>query len=92
MPQKSVAAFGTWKSPITAQTIAAGSKTLSSPCVVGDRAFWQDTASYIGFKDHPEAWPATFAAIVATARYTSSSLVTRDKRLHKVRRISSVSI
>lgn len=40
MRQKSLAAFGTWKSPITAQTIAAGSKTLSSPCVVGDRAFW----------------------------------------------------
>jgi len=40
MRQKSVAAFGTWKSSITAQTIAAGSKTLSSPCVVGDQAFW----------------------------------------------------
>ena len=40
MRQKSVAAFGTWKSPITAQTIAAGSKTLSSPSVVGDRVFW----------------------------------------------------
>jgi dipeptidyl aminopeptidase/acylaminoacyl peptidase len=40
MSQKTVAAFGTWKSPITAQTIAAGSRTLSSPCVVGDQAFW----------------------------------------------------
>ena len=40
MRQKSVAAFGTWKSPITAQTIAAGSRTLSSPSVVGDQVFW----------------------------------------------------
>ncbi len=32
------------------------------------------------------------AAIIATARYTSSSLVTRDKRLHKIRGISVVSV
>ena len=32
------------------------------------------------------------AAIVATARYTTSPLVTRDKRLHKVRDLVAVSI
>ena len=32
------------------------------------------------------------AAIVATARYTSSTLVTRDKRLHRVRNITAISI
>ena len=35
-----VADYGTWASPITAQTISAGSRSLSYPCVVADTTFW----------------------------------------------------
>jgi dipeptidyl aminopeptidase/acylaminoacyl peptidase len=38
-----IAAYGTWQSPLTAQTIAAGSKSLSSPCVVGGQAYWLES-------------------------------------------------
>ncbi len=34
------APYGTWKSPLSAQRIAAGSKPLAAPQIVGGRAYW----------------------------------------------------
>ncbi len=40
MHTKIAAPFGTWKSPISAQAIAAGSKSLSSVRIHGEKTFW----------------------------------------------------
>lgn len=40
MSAKTEAPFGTWRSPISAQAIAAGSKALSSIRIHGDEVFW----------------------------------------------------
>jgi dipeptidyl aminopeptidase/acylaminoacyl peptidase len=40
MSKRTTAPFGTWKSPISAQRLAAGAKPLTAPRVVGDDVFW----------------------------------------------------
>ncbi|HUG26153.1 S9 family peptidase [Piscinibacter sp.] len=40
MPSKTVAPFGTWSSPITAQRVASGSKPLSAPRLDGAEVYW----------------------------------------------------
>lgn len=40
MSDKTVAAYGTWPSPISAERVAAGSKSLSYPKLAGDTCYW----------------------------------------------------
>jgi dipeptidyl aminopeptidase/acylaminoacyl peptidase len=40
MPNRTIAPFGSWKSPLTAQRIAAGAKPLASPQIDGDDVYW----------------------------------------------------
>ncbi len=40
MSTRSIAPYGTWKSPISAERLAAGSKPLTAPRVVGDEVVW----------------------------------------------------
>ena len=40
MPNRTIAPFGTWTSPISAQRVAAGSKPLSSPRLDGAQVYW----------------------------------------------------
>jgi capsular polysaccharide export protein len=48
----------------------------------GDRAFWPNDASYIPFKDMPEAWPATFASLIATLQITDIVLYGDTRPVH----------
>lgn len=48
----------------------------------GDRAFWPDTASYIGFKAKPDAWPAAFGTIVAEKAITDVVLYGDTRPIH----------
>ncbi len=40
MTNRTTAPFGSWKSPLTAQRIAAGTKPLASPQIDGDEVYW----------------------------------------------------
>ena len=48
----------------------------------GDRAFWFDAASYIPFRDPPEAWPARFDRIVAEKSVTDIVLYGDTRFIH----------
>jgi dipeptidyl aminopeptidase/acylaminoacyl peptidase len=40
MPDRLIAPYGSWKSPITAELIAGGSVVLSQPCIEGGDIYW----------------------------------------------------
>ncbi len=48
----------------------------------GDRAFWPDRDSYIPFRDPQEAWPETFAALVARHGITDLVLYGDTRPIH----------
>lgn len=48
----------------------------------GDRAFWPTTASYIAFRDAPEAWPDTCRALIAAHRITDLVLYGDTRPIH----------
>jgi capsular polysaccharide export protein len=48
----------------------------------GDRAFWPRTESYIPFRALPEAWPATFRALVAEKSITDIVLYGDTRPIH----------
>jgi capsular polysaccharide export protein len=48
----------------------------------GDRAFWFDRASYIAFRDPPEAWPAAVAGLIADRAVTDIVLYGDTRPLH----------
>ena len=48
----------------------------------GDRVFWPENASYIGFKEPPEDWPATFRAILAAKSITDVVLYGDTRPIH----------
>ncbi|OZA13260.1 MAG: capsule biosynthesis protein CapA [Rhodobacterales bacterium 17-64-5] len=48
----------------------------------GDRAFWPDTAQYIGYKGLPEDWPQALRAILAAKGITDLVLYGDTRPLH----------
>ena len=48
----------------------------------GDRAFWHDAASYIPYRDRPEDWPATIAALLAEKSVTDLVLYGDTRPIH----------
>lgn len=60
----------------------AGARVLRVGFNAGDRAFWPDRASYVAFRDPPEAWPDAFRAIVAGRGITDIVLYGDTRPLH----------
>ncbi|MFC6687230.1 capsule biosynthesis protein [Jhaorihella thermophila] len=61
---------------------AAGAEVLRVGFNAGDEAFWPDRASYVPFRDPPEAWPETVAALMEDRGVTDLVLYGDTRPIH----------
>jgi len=61
---------------------AAGAATLRVGFNAGDQMFWHDPARYLAFTDCPDAWPETFARLVAEHGITDIVLYGDTRPIH----------
>ena len=73
---------GPWFARLSRMLRRAGAKTLRVGFNRGDRAFWPDRASFIAFRDAPEAWPETFARLIAEHGVTDLVLYGDTRPIH----------
>lgn len=61
---------------------AAGAGVLRVGFNAGDEAFWPDRASYVPFRDSPDAWPETVAALMEDRGVTDLVLYGDTRPIH----------
>jgi len=61
---------------------AAGAQVWRVGFNMGDRVFWRDTASYIGYRGRPDDWPATFAQLCDAHAITDIALYGDTRPIH----------